>query len=81
MEQSQFKEIRDAMSEAYDYYHEKKDKAPGYHIMLGTFDTLLEQGSKFQTFVNEFVKLRKDFLSSDRECVAFIIALDELGYS
>lgn len=50
--------------------------------MVAGYNEALEEGDKFIAehgdFVGEFVKYRGDFISSDREVVAFMFALNEM---
>lgn len=52
------------------------------HDMVAGYDEALEEGDKFIAehgdFVGEFVKYRRDFISSDREVAAFMFALNEM---
>lgn len=62
-------------NEEYDYLYNNYDHVAGYQEAL-------EAGDKFITnnldFVREFCKYRGDILSSDREVVAFMFALDSM---
>ena len=57
----------------YEFLYENYDNVAG-------FDEALEEGEKFlesnTEFITEFVKYRGDFLSSNREIVAFMFALE-----
>lgn len=59
----------------YEFLYDNNDMVAGYNEAL-------EEGDKFITehsdFVGEFVKYRGDFISSDREVVAFMFALNEM---
>ena len=50
--------------------------------MVAGYNEALEEGDKFIAehgdFVGEFAKYRGDFISSDREVVAFMFALNEM---
>lgn len=59
----------------YKFLYDNNDMVAGYNEAL-------EEGDKFiaehRDFVGEFVKYRGDFISSDREIVAFMFALSEM---
>lgn len=59
----------------YKFLYDNDDMVAGYNEAL-------EEGDKFIAehgdFVGEFVKYRGDFISSDREVVAFMFALNEM---
>lgn len=59
----------------YTFLYDHDDMVAGYNEAL-------EEGDKFIVehgdFVGEFVKYRGDFISSDREVVAFMFALNEM---
>lgn len=63
--------------EEYDFLYDHRDNVAGYNEALKTFDTLFEQNQNFKDFVIEFGEYRKDPISSDRECVAFMFALEK----
>ena len=59
----------------YNFLYDHYDRVAGY-------DEALEAGDKFikkhPDFIREFVQYRGDFISSDREVVAFMFALDNM---
>lgn len=59
----------------YEFLYDNNDMVAGYNEAL-------EEGDKFiaehSDFVGEFVKYRGDFISSDREVVAFMFTLNEI---
>lgn len=59
----------------YKFLYDHNDMVAGY-------DEALEEGDMFiiehSDFVGEFVKYRGDFISSDREVVAFMFALNNM---
>lgn len=61
----------------YQFLYDNDDMVAGYNEAL-------EEGDKFIAehgdFVGEFAKYRGDFISSDREVVAFMFALNEMMY-
>lgn len=68
-------EFAERFKKEYKFLYDNKDMVAGY-------DEALEEGDKFIAehgdFVGEFVKYRGDFISSDREVVAFMFALDTM---
>lgn len=45
--------------------------------MAKAFDAKMESDADFNKLVNKFVAIRMDFISSDREAAAFMLALEE----
>lgn len=60
----------------YNFLYENDDNVAGYMEALNAFDEFLPE---HKDFVAEFVEYRKDFISSDREAVAFMFALEVLA--
>lgn len=58
----------------YSFLYENNDNVAGYSEAVTAFDDFLK---KHNQFVGEFVKLRGDFISSDREAAAFMFALSK----
>lgn len=59
----------------YKFLYDHNDMVAGYDEALKEGDMfILEHGD----FVGEFAKYRGDFISSDREVVAFMFALNEM---
>lgn len=63
----------------YDFLYENEDNVWGYRQALEKGDEFISN-PKNKEFIAEFCKFRQDFISSDREVVAFMFALDTLGY-
>lgn len=59
----------------YDFLYEHRDNVAGYDEALETGDEFIKKNIEF---VREFVQYRGDFISSDREVVAFMFALDNM---
>ena len=59
----------------YDFLYENGDHVAGFREAVDAFDMFCKDNSKF---VSEFVKVRGDFISGDREAAAFMFALDSL---
>lgn len=59
----------------YDFIYNARDNVAGYREALEAGDKFIEKNIEF---VREFVQYRGDFISSDREVVAFMFALDNM---
>lgn len=59
----------------YDFIYNARDNVAGYREALEAGDKFIE---KNPDFIREFVQYRGDFISSDREVVAFMFALDNM---
>jgi hypothetical protein len=57
----------------YDFLYNNRDKVAGYTEALDAFNKFIVKNSGF---VGEFSKYRGDLISSDREAVAFMFALE-----
>ena len=62
------KKYRDEYKFLYDSY----DNVAGYREAVEEFDFRMEHDKAFNDAVQEFVKFRQDFISSDREAAAFM---------
>ncbi len=62
----------------YDFIYENRDNVSGYKEALQWFD---ENSTKqeYKYLVDAVVKQRGDYISSDREAVAFAFALEALN--
>jgi hypothetical protein len=67
-----------AFNEQYDFLYDNGDNVPGYTGALAWFD---ENSTKkeYKYLVDAIVRERGDFIASDREAVAFALALELLG--
>lgn len=72
-----YKKLVEEFNKEYDFLYENYDRVAGYDEALYEGDLFIE---KYPEIVNKFSKQRGDFLSSDRELVAFMFALSNLGY-
>lgn len=63
--------------EEYAFLYDNYDRVAGYDEALEEFDTRIKSSESFKNFVSEFCKYRGDFISSDREAVAFMFALEK----
>lgn len=59
----------------YKFLYDNNDMVAGYNEALEEGDKFI---AKHSDFVGEFVRHRGDFISSDREVVAFMFALSEM---
>lgn len=59
----------------YSFLYENHDQVAGYDEALKAGDEFI---SKNPDFIGEFVRYRGDFISSDREVVAFMFALETM---
>ena len=59
----------------YCFLYEHNDNVAGYREALEEGDMFIALNSDF---VSEFVRYRGDYISSDREVVAFMFALDNM---
>ena len=60
----------------YNFLYDARDNVAGYNEALESGDEFIK---KHPEFIREFVQYRGDFISSDREVVAFMFALDNLA--
>ena len=68
-------EFLQKFNKEYDFLYKHRDNVAGYHEALIAGDEFI---SKNIEFIREFNKYRGDILSSDREVVAFMFALDSM---
>lgn len=61
----------------YGFLYDNRDNVAGYTEALDEFDYLIKNAENFKAFVKEFVKYHGDYISSDREAVAFMFALEK----
>lgn len=62
----------------YTYLYDHGDNIDNYEEILDGFENFLSN-QKNKKFIQEVVRVRGDILSSDREGVAFMLALKSLG--
>lgn len=60
----------------YDFLYDTNDNVAGYDEALKIGDEFIKENPEF---IREFIQYRGDFISSDREVVAFMFALDNLA--
>lgn len=64
--------------EAYDFlYNGDYEDTYEYREAVNAFDEMCKNNESFAAFVREYVHFRKDYISSDREAAAFMLALEE----
>ena len=59
----------------YSFLYDNRDNVAGYDEALKAGDEFIKKNPEF---IAEFVRYRGDFISSDREVVAFMFALDSM---
>ena len=62
-------------NDMYNFLYDNYDRVAGYDEAVDAFDGFAKTHGDF---VRDFVKYRGDFISSDREAAAFILALDSM---
>lgn len=67
-----------AFDKQYDFIYENKDNVSGYKEALQWFDDNSTK-QEYKYLVDAVVRQRGDYISSDREAVAFAFALEALG--
>lgn len=61
----------------YEYLYNSDNDIPQYYELMDMFDMLSGKNEMFTKLVTEFIKYRQDYITSDREAVAFMITLLE----
>lgn len=73
-------DFRKKFNDEYDFLYNAKSEVAGEREAVALFDDLCNKNESFLEFVREYVKSRGyDPISSDRECAAFMFALDDMG--
>ena len=74
-------ELLSLFDEAYDklYNNPRMDLSDANRKRVEAFYERMERDSAFQALVYLFSIVRKDFISSDREAKAFMIAVEKFG--
>jgi hypothetical protein len=67
-----YEKLLETFTNSYRWLYDNNDNFPLYKEYLKLGDELIE---KFGDFVGEFAKFRGDYISSDREVVALVMAL------
>lgn len=68
-------EFEKQFNKEYDFLYEHNDNVEGYREAVQSFDEFIKTHGDF---VGEFAKHRGDYISSDRECAAFMFALETM---
>lgn len=74
-----YKALRSAFGNKYDELYNDSKKDDAANGLLDDFDKRMKNDPAFKSMVQGFVKERGDFLSSDREIKAFMLAAKEKG--
>ena len=67
------------MGAKYDELYEGNGHAQGERMAVRMFD-LFVKTTEGKLLLQKVVEERQDYIISDRECAAFMLALDEVGY-
>lgn len=73
------KKILKKYNEEYDFLYKNYDRVAGYDEAVDAWDEYIKKDA-FKDLVEKLNKARQDIFSSDREIVALLFALDDLGY-
>ena len=71
--------LLDQFNKNYDFLYNSKAYVAGYNEALDYFDNPVRKNTVLSDIIRKFVEFRSDILSSDRECVAFVFSLEDLG--
>lgn len=71
--------LLDQFNKNYDFLYNSKAYVAGYDEALDYFDNIVRKNTALSDILRKFVEFRSDILSSDRECVAFVFSLEDLG--
>ena len=74
-----YKALRSAFGNKYDELYNDSKKDDAANGLLDDFDKRMKNDPAFKSMVQGFVKERGDYLSSDREIKAFMLAAKEKG--
>ncbi len=69
-------DLLEKFDEKYEFLYTSDDVLPNYYDLVDAGDMYIRNN---RDFVAKFVALRGDYISSDREIVAFVLALNELA--
>lgn len=62
----------------YNFMRSGGNRISGFSELVNEFDYMWDQSEKFQNFVCEFVKIRKDGIDTSNEMAAFILTMYDL---
>lgn len=71
--------LLDQFNKNYDFLYNSKAYVAGYNEALDYFDNTVCKNKALTYILSKFVDFRGYILSSDRECVAFVFSLEDLG--
>lgn len=74
-----YQALLDQFNKNYDFLYNSKAYVAGYNEALDYFDNTVQKNTALSDILGKFVEFRGDILSSDRECVAFVFSLEDLG--
>lgn len=74
-----YQALLDQFNKNYDFLYNSKAYVAGYDEALDYFDNTVRKNKVLSDIRCKFVEFRGDILSSDRECVAFVFSLEDLG--
>ena len=74
--EAQFKKLRSSFGEHYDKLYNSQYLDDKYNYLLGEWDKRIKD-PEFKKQVQKFVEARGDFISSDREVKAYMLALQD----
>lgn len=74
-----YQALLDQFNKNYDFLYNAKAYVAGYDEALDYFDNTVRKNTELSDILSKFVEFRNDILSSDRECVAFVFSLEDLG--
>lgn len=75
-------ELLQAFNSEYNFLYDANARGQyvaGQREAAAEFDKTIRTSEQFKNLVCDFVTLRNDFISSDREAAAFMFALDSLN--
>lgn len=76
---TQIRELMKSMSRSYDWYYSHDYDLEKASKVCQKFDERMESDKDFKSFVQKFVTVRADPISSDREVLAFMKAFNKVG--
>lgn len=59
-------------NDEYQFLYDSCDRVAGYQEAVDEFDFRMKNDKPFNKAVQEFVTFRQDFITSDRECAAYM---------
>ena len=71
--------FNDKYNEIYDFESNAGGDYPGARMATSFYDLWSKEPDN-KTLLSEVIKARGDYITSDREAAAFILALDEIGF-